>query len=134
MDRTDRRTLLALALGLAAIGAPSCAAEDAQPGTRIPPTTTGGGGREGGELVWQKSFGQTSVDSNQSVRDMAVLRDEGHVFAVVDFDNQLEIPNLEGAPYVTAGGFDIAVVKMSVVGGNAMWGKHIGDPSEQSRS
>ncbi|MDC0740003.1 hypothetical protein [Polyangium mundeleinium] len=134
MDRTDRRALLALALGLAAIGAPSCAAEDAQPGTRIPNTTTGGGGREGGDPVWQKSFGQTAVDSYQSVHDMAVLRDEGFLFAVVDFDAQLEIPNLAGTPYVTTGKLDLAVVKMSVVEGDAVWGKHIGDPAEQYRT
>ncbi|TKD12747.1 hypothetical protein [Polyangium fumosum] len=134
MDRTDRRALLALALGLAAIGAPGCAAEDAQPGTRVPNTTTGGGGREGGDLVWQKSFGQTGIDSHQVVRDMAVLRDEGHLFAVVDFDNQIEIPNVMGAPFTTAGVVDTALVKMSAVEGDALWGKQLGNTYNQIRS
>ena len=134
MDRTDHNALLALALGLVALGAPACAAEDALPGTRIPYNPTGGGGREGGDLVWKTSFGHAAGDSPQYVRDIAVLPEEGHLFAVMEFDVQLDIPNVMGAPLLTAGVADTALVKMSAVEGNALWAKQLGNGYAQVRT
>ncbi|MRG94153.1 hypothetical protein [Polyangium spumosum] len=134
MAVTHRGALLVVSLGLVTIGALGCAAEDAQPGTRIPDVTSGGGPEPGGDLVWKQGFGQVAVDSTQLVRDLAVVRDEGYLFSVVDFDNALELPNVAGSPLLTKGSRDIALVKMSVVEGNAVWAKHFGDSAEQFRT
>ena len=121
-------------LFLFTVCAAACAAPDAvpgAPGTVGPYQPTPG---EGGDPVWGDGFGQADQGTVQRGYDIAVDRTTHTAVATFGFDNTIEIPGVDGTPFITAGALDLLVVQLSANTGTPTWAKRIGAFGETTRT
>jgi hypothetical protein len=112
----------------------ACAAPDAIPG---PPGAVGPyqpTPGQGGDPIWAVDFGQAAQFNVQRGYDIAVDKSTGTAFATFGFDAGIEIPDVVGTPFVSAGNFDVLLVQLSGATGKPVWAKMFGDAAEQTRT
>lgn len=133
MERTklDQRRA-AVFFGLLALA--GCAAPDAVPGApgAVGPYQPTPG--KGGDPLWAGGFGQVGQGNVQRGYDVAVDKTTGTAYATFGFDAAIEIPDVAGTPFLSAGGFDVLLVQLSGATGKPVWAQRIGDAYEQTRT